>query len=300
MSLSHFSGKTLVICPHFDDACFSVGGLLLKKTSEEVTILTVFSKSQYAPNLKPLKPFLKANPILNLNLLRSIIAEWVSKERQKEDWRFCDSLGVVQSMLPFSDFSLRKYRTAHSRTLQSNATCLVDNVERDPLYDDVCEAIAKYVFSGSYDSILCPLAIGDHVDHIMVLKAFLQVIKENKDIPVGLFLYEDLPYASHYKLDFISSLALQRTGRNSPLFIDITTEMPLKLQKLDIYRSQFEPSVKEKITFHAKRLSTLGPKKVDTAVRYSERLWRINVFFNYRIVVEESVRSTRFTGGAKE
>lgn len=35
-----------MISPHFDDACFSVGGLLLKKTSEEVVILNVFCKGQ--------------------------------------------------------------------------------------------------------------------------------------------------------------------------------------------------------------------------------------------------------------
>jgi LmbE family N-acetylglucosaminyl deacetylase len=269
MGLPHFSGRTLVICPHFDDACYSIGGLLLKKTSKEVVILTVFSKSQNAPNSMLLKPFSKANKVLNLNLLRVIIAEYASKERQKEDRRFCDSISAIQNILPFKDSSLRGY----VEPCFTNA----DDIDKEPIYNAVFRAIEKCVFSGSYTSILCPLAVGDHVDHLTVLKAFLQILKKNRNIPAKVFFYEDLPYVSAYTLDFISSLAWKRTGSNTPLFVDITIEMPLKQKLIDIYRSQPISEAKLRVLYHARRLFVSRGMRVDVA-GYCERFWRLDSF----------------------
>ena len=271
MNLPHFSGRTLVICPHPDDACFSTGGLLLKRTSKEVVILTVFSKSRDAPNLKLLKPFFKAIKVLNLNFLRGTVVEVVSKERQKEDRRFCDSLCAVQKILSFKDSSLRGYiQPCFTNEADISARAL----DKEPIYNAVFRAIEKCVFSGAYTSILCPLAVGDHVDHLIVLKAFLQILKKKRNIPAEVFFYEDLPYASAYKLDFISSLAWKRTGSNTPLFVDITIEMPLKQKLVDIYRSQSTRERKERILYHAKRLSMSRDKR-DNAEGYFERIWRI-------------------------
>jgi LmbE family N-acetylglucosaminyl deacetylase len=266
MDLPYFSGRTLIICPHPDDACFSIGGLLLKRTSKEVVILTVFSKSRDTRNLKLLKPFFNAIKVLNLNFLRGIVVKVVSKERQKEDRRFCDSLWAVQKILPFKDSSLRGY----IQPCLTNA----DNIDKEPIYNAVFRAIEKCVFSGSYTSILCPLAVGDHVDHLIVLKAFLQILKKNRNIP-EVFFYEDLPYASAYKLDFISSLAWKRTGSNTPLFVDITVEMPLKQKLVDIYRSQSTRKRKERILYHARRLFMSRDMRVDAA-GYCERFWRLD------------------------
>jgi len=150
-----------------------------------------------------------------------------------------------------------------------------DNIDKEPIYNAVFRAIEKCVFSGSYTSILCPLAVSDHVDHLIVLKAFLQILKKNRDIPAEVFFYEDLPYASAYKLDFISSLARERTGSNTPLFVDITIEMPLKQNLIDIYRSQSTRERKERILYHARRLFMSRDIRVD-ATGYCERLWRLN------------------------
>lgn len=240
---------------------------MLKKTAKEVTILTVFSKSEIAPNLKRVQPFLRVNKVLDTSIFKKLVVEVVSKERQKEDQQFCNSLGAVQNILPFSDSLLRGY---HNPCL-ANA----ENINEEPIYGDVLRAIEKYISSGLYHSILCPLAVGDHVDHLIVLKAFLQILKKNKDIPAEVFFYEDLPYASAYKLDFISSLARERTGSNTPLFIDITAEMPLKLQKVDIYRSQLIRDIKERILYHARRLFVSRGMRVDAA-GYCERFWRLN------------------------
>jgi hypothetical protein len=239
---------------------------LLKKTSQEVAILTVFSKSRHAPNFKVLGRFSKTVDALNLNLLRRIIVEVVSKERQKEDRQFCDSLCAIQKILPFKDSSLRGYIDPYCINIHS--------IEKEPVYRTVLRAIEKTVFSGFYDSILCPLAIGDQVDHLIVMKAFLQMLRKNRDTSAEVFFYEDLPYASDYKLDFISSLAWERTGSSNPLFVDVTVEMPLKQKLVDMYRSQSTREGKERILYHARRLFMSRDMRGDAA-GYCERFWRL-------------------------
>jgi LmbE family N-acetylglucosaminyl deacetylase len=273
MEMPYFSGRTLVICPHFDDACYSIGGLLLKKTAKEVTILTVFSKSENAPNLKRVQPFLRVNKVLDTNIFKKLVVEVVSKERQKEDQKFCNSLGAVQNILPFSDSLLRGYLNP----------CLTnaENINEEPIYKDVLRAIEKYISSGLYNYVLCPLAVGNHVDHLIVLKAFLQILKRNRDTPEA-FFYEDLPYASAYGLDFIDSLARVRTSSNIPLFADITIEMPLKQNLIDLYRSQPRSEAKLSVLYHARRLFMSRDMRVDAA-GYCERFWRLDTYRKYKI-----------------
>lgn len=267
MTETHFRGRTLVICPHFDDACFSTGGFLLKKTSKEATVLTVFSKCQYAPNLKLLKPLRGAVKFLNMNFLEGTIATYASRTRRKEDKRFCDSVSATQRYLPFKAASMRERANHYSADL--------DTVNREPVYGSVFKAIENCASSGAYDSVLCPLAVGNHVDHMIVLKAFLQTLEKDNGISAEVFFYEDLPYASAYELDSIRSLALKRTGAREPLFVDITTEMPLKQKLVGTYRSQLGNETKESILHHARRLYMSWEKRT-SPTGYCERFWRLD------------------------
>ncbi len=266
--MPHVSGKTLVICPHFDDACYSIGGLLLKNRSEELTILNVFSRSQNAPNSVLLRSLWKATETLNVKFLSALVVEIISKERQKEDQRFCDSLGAIQHVLTFKEAPLRGYAEP----------CLASandyGVHEEPIFNAVFGAIERFILSGFYDSILCPLAVGNHVDHLIVLRAFLKILND-RDISAEVFFYEDLPYASAYKLDFINSLARERTGSNTPLLVDITVEMPTKQSLIEIYRSQPISDTKLSVFSHAKRLFASSDMEVDTT-GYCERFWRLD------------------------
>lgn len=267
MLLFHLTGRALVICPHFDDACFSIGGLLLKKTAQEIVILTVFSKSQHAPGFRLSYRFLKTADALNLNLLRKIIVDLISRERQKEDRLFCDTLCAYQEVLSFPDSSLRGYVNPYGSR----------NFEQEPLYGAVLGAIEEAIFTGSYDSILCPLAIGDQVDHLIVMKACLQLFRKVSCNQTEMLLYEDLPYASGYSLDSLSSLAWQRIGANSPSLVDVSVEMQMKQKLVDIYRSQATGesrcALKNSLLHHARRLSMLRDRK-NEALGYCERIWR--------------------------
>jgi hypothetical protein len=268
-------GKTLVICPHFDDACFSIGGLLLKKGPSQLSLLTVFSKTQHVAKSGLLKPLWSAIEIVNLGIFRHMIAVVVSSKRQKEDRVFCDRIHASQIILPFRDFSLRRYDSKHTRGLQSNVFCLVANIEKEPVYNAVLKSMEATIFSGSYDCILCPLAVSNHIDHLMVEKAFLQIIKEKRNIKAKIFFYEDLPYLETFNLEYFSFLAQKRVGTTNSLLIDVTSEISLKQNLVDAYKSQYINEVKPLIVNHAKRLFRLNEENAG-ASGYCEKIWPYN------------------------
>jgi len=263
MEFPNFFGRLLVICPHFDDACFSIGGFLLKKPFESVTILTIFSKSQHAPNYRLFYPLMITNNHLHLDLLNKTLKEVISKVRKKEDSKFCRQIGAIQSVLPFEDSSLRgcpAYNPIFSRT----------EIDSDPISGPVFKAIEKWVFSGAFDSILCPMGIGNQVDHLIVLSAIEKLFEIKPSPQVNLFFYEDLPYSDWYELDLISSLACERIFSDSQLFIEITNEILLKQSLMDIYFSQGQE--KAPILRHAKRLTSVNNNGIKNG--FYERIWR--------------------------
>lgn len=259
-----FSERLLVICPHFDDACFSLGGFLLKRPSESITILTVFSKSQHAPHYKFFYPLLRTNNTLSLNLLKRMLVKDISIVRRKEDAEFCSQIGAIQSVLPFEDSSARRcpaYNPIFERT----------EIDKDLLGRSVFKELEKWVFSGAFDSILCPLGIGNQVDHLIVLNAILRMLKTPQSHRVNVFFYEDLPYAAFYEEELINSLAFERIGSKNAEYVDVTKEMAYKQKLIDIYHSQGQK--KAPFPEHAMRLFA-HRSNIDTKTGFYERLWR--------------------------
>jgi LmbE family N-acetylglucosaminyl deacetylase len=252
-----------LLSPHFDDACFSLGGLLSKEEFEDLVILDIFSKSQYGPNIKLLKPYFKIVNVFNLNFFRRTITDHVSEVRRREDQRFCESISAVQRTLFFKDASLRDLVNEYSYDAES--------IVNEPIFDNVSNAIEKVVISDDYNSVFCPLAIGNQVDHLIVMKA-IKMLRRCRAIHSKVFFYEDLPYASACELSYINSLALERIGNSNSIFIDITTELPRKKELMSIYHSQSMHGCKERISYHAKRLFLLGSNGIRIN-GYCERLW---------------------------
>jgi LmbE family N-acetylglucosaminyl deacetylase len=251
-----FLAKTLVLSPHFDDACYSVGGLLSKKTMfDEIVILTIFSKSVFAPNVKVARV-----------LLRNSIAQYVTEKRKKEDSKFCDSIGAAQRFLPFKEATLRGYPSLSS-------IFQVEDVESEPIYRNVCESLEDSISSGFYNAILCPLGVGNHVDHLIVITALSRILTNGKSTNSKIYFYEDLPYAATYESEYISWLAWERARTRKPLLVDITSEISVKKESIRIYRSQFDKKTEKKIEFHAKRLCISRKERAGNCA-YCERLWK--------------------------
>jgi hypothetical protein len=265
MDIPEPHGQALVICPHFDDACFSVGGLLLKKSFDSVAVLTVFSRSNHATNNRLFYLFSKFADSWKLNSLKRLIVNLISLERKKEDSQFCRRIGATQSIMFFEDSSLRgcsPYCSLSESDLFS-----------DPLFSEVVEELQKWVLSNKFSAILCPLAVGDQVDHVIILYALLHILKKNPLIKSNIFFYEDLPYSVFFELNFISDLVNKRLGSQNMVYINVTETILSKKSLINIYRSQAGNTVQ--MLRHAQRLSILANKNNSGTISFYERLWKL-------------------------
>lgn len=264
MERLNLCGKALIICPHFDDACYSVGGLLLKNNFQEVDILTVFSQSKHVPNIKIFYHLLRIIEFCKLKALKKIIIRLISLVRRKEDFQYCKRVGASQFVLNMPDSLLRNY---------ANPFVIDEMVESELQYNLALSAIKKSVFFNEYTYILCPLGIGNHIDHLIVFKTIVKSIKDNGAVSASVLFYEDLPYASLVDLSVLNSTATGRTGSIEPFYVDVTDVMALKQRLIEVYHSQYDLKLKPSIFYHASRLSNKNEKA--NADKCFERLWRL-------------------------
>lgn len=226
-----------LVSPHPDDIALSVGGLLLKVGAiEGITLCTVFSRSIWAPHLAG----------------KSV--DYVSRLRCQEEKSYAAAIGADLVLLDFPDSSLRGY---------SDQDQIGESLESDPTYWPVRQFFLKASKGLRKATFLCPLGIGDHVDHLVVRDVLIDMIKHDR-IHKCIF-YEDLPYANNWTnrsiLRLIKSLQLDL----QPLVIDISSDISMKLSRIGLYWSQIRDSDIADVLEHASRLG--APE------RFSERLW---------------------------
>src|SRR3989344_7815375 len=93
--------KSLFISPHPDDIAFSISGLLLSKMFKGATLLTIFTGSNYAPNLATTE-----------------IAK-ISHVRKDEDRSFCERFELQYAYLDLKDSLARGISKELTTTLNS-------------------------------------------------------------------------------------------------------------------------------------------------------------------------------------
>ena len=161
----------VVVSPHFDDACFSVGGLL--RTVGTGDLINVFNRSIYLA-----RPAAEA--------AHPVTEEEVAQVRGAEDQAFAERCGLRRTALGGAEpgFSGRR----------PNA---IEFVEQDiaamqaPLMTSLrAHAPAK----GQRGFLLAPMAVGRHVNHHAV-HAIVARHRQELQQHFHLCFYEDLPYA---------------------------------------------------------------------------------------------------------
>ncbi len=173
-------GVLVVLSPHLDDAVFSCGGWMAQHASagDEVRVLTICAGD---PPPGPLSSFAEA---LHLRWGTAVAPASV---RRAEDRIATGRLGALARQLDIPDAIYRMaedgthlYReeTAIFGALHADDSRIIEYLER--LLSQACDASTQ---------VVCPLAIGGHVDHQLTRKA-----AERLDL--GLWYYYDLPYAS--------------------------------------------------------------------------------------------------------
>ena len=170
----------VVVSPHFDDACFSVGGLLHAVGSG--SLINVFNRSTYL-----------ARPPAGMG--EPCTEDAVAQLRNAEDQAFAERCGLRRTALGGAEPGF------HGR--RPNA---IEFVEQDiaQMQAPLLDALRAHMRPGQpRQFLLAPLAVGRHVNHHAV-HAMVVRCREELGRHFHLCFYEDLPYAND---------PLQRTPR---------------------------------------------------------------------------------------
>ena len=206
------SRRLLVISPHLDDAVLSVGGIIALSVGGggEVVVGTVFTAD--APH-----PAISSPVIEELTKLWNLGPSPFAF-RRSEDLAAVRALGarVIHGGLPDAI-----YRTDQA------GNCLyptrTDIFSPPSQKDDIASALdrlfADWIEDFQPDAVLCPLAVGRHVDHVITSESFRRIATGRNST---VFLFEDFPYS---------------TGRFPPQFPD-SVEAALRRSQWAIARPE--------------------------------------------------------------
>lgn len=205
----------VVVSPHFDDACFSLGCFL-----EEVgrgVLVNVFTRGVHLPG-DPTKHRKDAEATFAI--------------RDSEDRAFAERCGLTRHDLEGEEPPLRGRRPVDLSHVADD----VARIEKKLL--DSLEVIASRQ-DGARAALFTPMGIGRHANH----RAVAEVVARNASRlseRYRLFLYEDLPYA-HHPLERPAGLARVRATSGITLRVRHTLAVAWKRKRslVSLYASQF-------------------------------------------------------------
>ena len=166
----------LFLSPHLDDAVLSCGALLAALSPRTaITVATVFTGADPAPHTRAARSFLRRS--------RATSADSLYADRRREDEQVLHPLGVDIAHLRFPDALFR--RRAGRYVPAPVARRLPELVHRYPTYrfdiargrvsrgdrpliQQVVDVISAVVAERKPALVFAPLAIGRHVDHLIV------------------------------------------------------------------------------------------------------------------------------------
>jgi len=203
----------LIIAPHLDDAAFSLGSALLAGSLGAMPrILVVFSRSNYA-----------------IETPGTGDVEVVTQVRKKEEEA---AAGQMQAVVEFLDFGEPLVRGACREFHE------IFNKDFDPVTDPVFEPVRNKVVN-IIDELqptlaVFPLAIGNHLDHIMLNRIGLSLLAAGG---TRVMFFEDQPYAGLLDEEDIVRIG-NKLNRNLKPYPIPGVELERKLLLLEIYKSQ--------------------------------------------------------------
>jgi LmbE family N-acetylglucosaminyl deacetylase len=171
---------TIYLSPHLDDVALSLGGLLWEQSriGENVCVLTICAGDP---------PEGKFSPFAESLHDRWKVGRDAMAERREEDITSCRRLGATYHHLSIPDCIYRRSpRTGEHLYDSEDALWVPVHPDEDVLVEAISNAIVSMLSSN--DSLVCPLTLGNHVDHRLTRTAAERV-------GVPLHYYADFPYA---------------------------------------------------------------------------------------------------------
>lgn len=211
--------EAVFISPHYDDICFSIGGIV--KQLGRGTLLNLYTRSNYIHLQSPLYKNLYSSPQL------------ISQIRAQEDEQFAKACGLARIDLGLDEPSLSRK----------------DPFRYEDLKDDILELeiqlipkIQSLTQSNDHMSLLfCPMGIGHHRNH---LATTLTILKNRHFLEkyFRLLFYFDLPYAADLRLKMHGLKRFEQLLKSAHLTTyayALTSKIIEKKQGLiEIYQSQ--------------------------------------------------------------
>ena len=95
-----------------------------------------------------------------------------------------------------------------------------------------------YINKDKIDTIMIPMGVGNHPDHIIVYNSILNNKELFKDYKI--IIYPEFPYSRNRK-DYYERLHIVEKDNNiSPINVDIDNKLETLADIITIYRSQFD------------------------------------------------------------
>jgi LmbE family N-acetylglucosaminyl deacetylase len=223
--------RILALSPHLDDVALSVGGIVARAVENrtDVVVCTVFTAD--APD-----PALTSPVIEELNALWNLGAAPFAA-RQKED---VAAIGRLGARLKHGDKLDAIYRTGPGGDClyPSKAAIFSDPALEDDVLSSVSALLSDWLDDVKPDGILCPLAIGRHVDHLITSESMRAIAAERH---LDVYLYEDFPYCTGRFPRARPDSVEATLGRTQWKFTDpetIPVDVTVKLGAIAQYESQ--------------------------------------------------------------
>lgn len=170
--------RWIYLSPHLDDATLSCGGLIWEQTHTgiEVEMWTLCAGDPPPGEISPLAQELhtrwqSGSPLQTLHL------------RRAEDQNAARRLGAAARHFPIPDCIYR--RDAQENWLYPQEIFTPLRPAENTLLEQIAALLEKNLTN--YDTLVCPLALGGHVDHLLT-RAAVERLKR------PLWYYADIPY----------------------------------------------------------------------------------------------------------
>jgi LmbE family N-acetylglucosaminyl deacetylase len=190
----------IYLSPHLDDVALSCGGLVWEQTRAGVPV-EIWTICAGDPPDRPLSPF-----------ARELHTRWetglpASAARRQEDIAACRQLSAGYRHFPYADCIYRSDPNSGAYLYPDREAIFgALHPAESGLVDALAAALRRLLPEDA--TVVCPLAIGGHVDHRLVRLAASK-------LPGRLWFYADFPYVQEAATELA---ALERAGWERRIF----------------------------------------------------------------------------------
>jgi LmbE family N-acetylglucosaminyl deacetylase len=209
----------VVLSPHFDDACYSLGAFLASLGSG--TLINIFTQGTY---------------LAHRHAAAAHSQKSIYEIRDGEDQAFGERCGLTRFDLGCEEPALRGRRIRDLRHVEDDIAQITGPILR------TLDKVAATFHAGERGFLFVPLGVGQHSNHRATHEAVLRklgTIEKRFDV----LFYEEQPYSSFLFQRFGALGRLCRRGTLSVRYV-LTPAWPAKKALIDLYPTQQRRSPK--------------------------------------------------------